>query len=333
MTPTVRLTCFVVIAAAVAACGREDAAAARRATGYVEATDVRVSSRVPGRIAEVHIAEGQAVTQGAVVATISTAELDLALDRTKADRAQADAQLRLLRAGSRAEDLDQARAQVAAAEAEVRAAETERNAAAADEARFEQLLQKRAGSEKQRDDARSRREVAEARVRAATDRLAASRAVMAKLGAGARVEEIDAARARVAAADAAIASFEHDRRETTITAPLSGVVTSRLVEPGELVAAGAPVAVLVDLNNAWVNAYFEETLVPSLRIGQAAAVVTDAGDRLPGTIATIAPRAEFTPRNVQTSEERARLVYRVKVTVDNAKGILKPGMPVEVEVP
>ena len=142
-----------------------------------------------------------------------------------------------------------------------------------------------------------------------------------------------AARARVAAADAQIASLEQNRQETTIAAPSGGVVSSRLVEPGELIAVGAPLIVIVDLDHAWANAYVEEPLVPRLGVDQPATVVTDAGDRLPGRISFIAPRAEFTPRNVQTTDERAKLVYRVKVAVDNRKGVLKPGMPVEIEFP
>jgi HlyD family secretion protein len=90
---------------------------------------------------------------------------------------------------------------------------------------------------------------------------------------------------------------------------------------------------MIDLDRAWANAYVEEPIVPGLRLNQEVTVVTDGGDRLPGTIAFISPRAEFTPRNVQTADERARLVYRVKVTVDNRAGVLKPGMPVEVELP
>lgn len=322
-----------VIAGAAVSCGGEARETAPRATGYVEATDVRLASRVPGRVAEVRVREGDTVNAGDVVAVLSSAELDLALRRAEAERAQAEAQLRLVRAGARAEDIDQAAAQVEAATADVAAAESERAAARSDEARFEQLVAKRAGTEKQRDDARARRETADARVQAASDRLQAARAVLARLRAGARVEDLDAARARLAAIEAEIASIEHDRRETTIAAPTGGVVTSRLVEPGELVAAGAPVAVIVDLAHAWVNAYFEEPVVPSLRVGQTVSVLTDAGDRLTGTLASISPRAEFTPRNVQTSDERARLVYRAKVTVDNSQGVLKPGMPVEVEVP
>ena len=88
---------------------------------------------------------------------------------------------------------------------------------------------------------------------------------------------------------------------------------------------------LIDLDRAWASAFVEEPLVPALRLDGDATVLTDAGDRLPGRITFISPRAEFTPRNVQTAEERAKLVYRVKVTVDNRDGVLKPGMPVEVE--
>jgi HlyD family secretion protein len=249
-----------------------------------------------------------------------------------AERAQADAQLRLLRAGARPEDISQAEAQVAAASADQRAAEAELAAAKLDEDRYEQLVQKRAGTVKQRDDAVARRELADARVRAATDRAASASATLARLRAGARPEEIDAARARVAAVDAEIAVLKDRRAEATIVAPAPGIVTARLVEPGELVAVGTPLVILMDLDRAWVNAYVEETVVPTLRIGQAVTVRTDARDTLPGQVAVVASRAEFTPRNVQTATERARLVYRVKVTVDNREGILKPGMPVDVDL-
>ena len=190
---------------------------------------------------------------------------------------------------------------------------------------------RQAGATKPRDDARARKEMTAAKLQGLGDRIAAAEATLARLRAGARPEEIDAARTRVAATQAEIASIEQRRTDATIVAPSAGVIASRMVEPGELVATGTPVALLVDLDHAWVNAYVEEPLVPTLRIGQTGTVVTDAGDRLTGSLAFIAPRAEFTPRNVQTAAERSRLVYRVKVTVDNSQGVLKPGMPVEVE--
>ena len=327
-----RVLGMLALVAVCSGCQSANEPSERRASGYVEATEVRIAAKVAGRAQSVNVVEGARVAAGDVLVTLSTTDADLASDRALAERAQADAQLRLLRAGSRPEDISQAEAQVAAATADRRAAETELAAAKIDEARYEQLVQRRAGTVKQRDDAVARRELAEARVRAATDGEAAVSATLTRLRAGARTEELDAARARVAAIDAELAVLKDRRAEATIAAPSAGIVTSRLVEPGELVAVGAPLVVLMDLEHAWVNAYVEETVVPTLKIGQAVTIATDSGDRLPGQVAVIAPRAEFTPRNVQTATERARLVYRVKVTVDNSKGILKPGMPVDVEL-
>lgn len=316
-----------------AACGRKDAGAPARSSGYVEATDVQVAAKVPGRVEEVNVVEGARVAEGDLLVRLATTDTDLALDRARAQRATAEAELRLLRAGARKEDIDQAVAQVSAAQAEQRAAEAELEAARADEARYQQLIDRQAGATKPRDDARARREMAAARLENLRDRVRAAEATLARLRAGARPEEIDAARTRVTAADAEIAAIAQRRTDATIVAPSAGVVAARLVEPGELVATGTPVATITDLDRAWVNAYVEEPLVPQLRIGQSGTVITDAGSRLTGSVAFIAPRAEFTPRNVQTAEERSRLVYRVKVTVDNREGILKPGMPVEVEWP
>lgn len=313
------------------ACGGEKDDATPRASGYVEATDVRVASKVAGRVLAVEATEGQRVTAGQILIRLSTTDAALALTRLQAERAQADAQLRLLRAGSRIEDITQAEAQAAAAESERATVATELAAARIDADRFEQLVQKRAGSEKQRDDAVVRRALTESRLKAAEDRVAAARAQLARLTAGARSQEVDAARARLAAVDAQIATLENDVAEATLTASLDGVVSSRLVEPGELVAPRVPLLVIVDLDRAWATAYVEEPRVAAITIGQTATVITDAGDRLTGTVTFVSPRAEFTPRNVQTASERAKLVYRVKVSVDNRAGVLKPGMPVEVD--
>ena len=145
---------------------------------------------------------------------------------------------------------------------------------------------------------------------------------------------IDAARARVAGADAQIAVLHKAIADATITAPIAGVVTETLADVGELLQPRAPVVVITDLQHAWANVYVGERDVPRLKIGQHATIFTDAGGAgLPGVVSYISPRAEFTPRNVQTSEDRSKLVYRIKLTVDNAAGVLKPGMPVEAELP
>ena len=325
------LTVLGLLSGAVA-CQREPASETLRASGYVEATDIRIASKVPGRVQTVAVTEGARVEAGAALVTIATTDIDLALRRARAERDQAIALRDLTVAGARPEEIRQAEAQLAAAAAERQAAQADLDAARSDEARFEQLLKTRAGSQKQYDDAVARRTLADARLKGAADRVAAAKAVLDRLAAGARAEEVAAARARVSVIDAQIAALEHDRAETSIVAPSAGIVGSRLVEPGELVAVGTPLVLLLDLDHAWANVYVEEPIVPRLKIDQAVTVVTDAGDRLPGRVSFIAPRAEFTPRNVQTAAERAKLVYRVKVAVDNAKGVLKPGMPVEVDL-
>jgi HlyD family secretion protein len=316
-----------------AACGGNATSDRVRASGYVEATDVRVAAEVGGRVVEVGVNEGDRVEAGALVARLDTTDIELTIARAAAERRQADAQLRLLVAGARPEDLRQAEAQVAAADAERRAAVAELEAATADLGRFERLLQSNAGSVKQRDDAAARKEIAAARVRAADERVRSAREGLARLRAGPRPQEIDAARARVAAADAQLAALRDDLADARILAPVAGVVTSRLVDPGELVAPRAPVAVITDLAHAWANVYVDEPIVPRLKLGQAAEVITDAGQRLPGRVSFISPKAEFTPRNVQTAAERSKLVYRIKITVDNRDGVLKPGMPVDAGIP
>ncbi len=320
------------LALLLAACNRTAPDASTRATGYVEATEVRVAGEVGGRLVEVKVAEGDRVSAGDLVARLDTADTELALRRAGADREQAQAQLSLVRAGARPEDVRQAAAQVQSAQADVKAAQAELDAAAADLERFEKLLRANAGSVKQRDDARTRRDVAQSRVRAAQERAQAGADALARLRAGARPQEFDAAAARVAAVDAQIASLQKTAGDAILKSPVSGIVTAKMLDAGEMAAPRMPIAVITDLDHAWANLYVDERLVPRLTIGQAATLITDAAQRLNGTITFISPKAEFTPRNVQTAEERSKLVYRVKVTTDNKAGVLKPGMPVEAEL-
>jgi len=324
---------LVVAAVAAARCRGQASADRTRASGYVEATEVRLAPEVGGRLLEVAVKEGDRVAAGALVARLDDSDTAIALRRAEAERDQAVAQLRLLQAGARAEDVRQARAQQESALADVAAAEAEQQAARDDLARFEALLASNAGSRKQRDDAATRVAVAQARVNSARERARAAAEGVASLRAGARAEEIAAARARVAAFEAQIAGLAKSRDDATLESPVAGYVTAKLADAGEIVAKGTPIAVVTDLDHAWANVYVEEPLVPRLKLGQKIALLTDAGQRLEGTVTFISPKAEFTPRNVQTAEERTKLVYRIKVVADNRDGVLKPGMPVEAEIP
>jgi len=333
---TARSAAIAVCAAALTAAGacRDTPPADRvRVSGYVEATEVRVAPEVGGRLLELRVAEGDRVKTGDVIAQLDTSDVKLAIQRAQAERQAADAQLRLLLAGARQEDVRQAEAQRAAADADLAGARQELTAAERDLARFEALLASNSGAEKPRDDARTRRDVTRDRVRAGEERVKAAAEAVARFKAGARREEIDAARARLAVVDAQLATLGKAVTDATVLAPAPGMVTQKLADPGELVAPRAPIVVVADLDRVWANVYVDEPLVPRIALGQAAAVFTDdGGPGIEGTVTFISPKAEFTPRNVQTAEERAKLVFRVKVTVDNTKGVLKQGMPVEAEI-
>jgi HlyD family secretion protein len=264
---------------------------------------------------------------------VDTRDAELQIQRAKAERAAADAQLRLLQAGARPEDVWQAEAQVEAGVADLAAGDADLRAAEVDLGRFEALLAANAGSQKQRDDARARTEIARERSRGARARIAGARAAVLRLQAGAHPEEIDGARARVASIDAQIAILDKNLGDAEVRAPVAGIVTEKLADSGELVPPRGPIVVVTDLDHAWANLFVPEPMIPRVMLGQAATVFTDAGgDGLPGKVSYISPRAEFTPRNVQTADERSRLVYRIKVTVDNRAGVLKQGMPVDAEL-
>ena len=318
----------------VAGCAEEAPTDRIRATGHVEATETRIAPEVGGRILTLTVKEGDRVTPGQVVMTLDTRDVALAMDRAKAERAGADAQLRLILAGARQEDIRQAQAQIETARAELSAAKAELEAAQQDLERFETLLRNNSGSRKQRDDAATRRDVARDRLASLDSRVRNAEEALAKLRAGARPEEVDAARARVAAVDAQIATLQKSAGDATVTSPVGGIVTEKLVEAGELISPRAPALLVVDLDRAWADVFVPEPAVPRIALGQPATIHTDAGGApLAGTVSYISPKAEFTPRNVQTAEERSKLVYRVRISVDNKDGILKQGMPVEAEIP
>jgi HlyD family secretion protein len=334
MSTRIALLMISAAAIAAAACGDDESANALRVSGHVEATEVQVASEVGGRLVELRVAEGDRVKRGDLIARLDTRDTEIQLARARAERAAADAQLRLLQAGSRGEDIRQAQAQVEAGETEAAAAQAELTAAEADLERFESLLRANAGSQKQRDDAKARADVAREHVRGASERVRAARGGVARLRAGARPQEIDAARARVAGLDAQVASFEKSVKDAEVIAPVDGIVTTKVADQGEILAPRAPIVIVTDLDHAWANVFVPEPMIPRLKVGQSATVFTDAGGQgLSGTVTFISPKAEFTPRNVQTADERSKLVYRIKVTVDNSQGVLKQGMPVDAELP
>lgn len=285
------------------------------ASGHVEATEVRVSTKIGGTLETLLVDEGDGIEAGGELARVDTVDLEIDLAAARAERSAADADLRLKRSGFRAEE-------IAEAEARVRQAEADSAAAEKDLQRMRGLLEAGSGTQKSLDDALARRDVAYAGLQAAREQLQ-------KLRSGFRVEEIDAASARLAAAEARIARVEQSMRDAVISSPVSGIVTSKLVEAGELLAPGTALVVVTDLADAWLNAYVAEPDLGRIRLGQKAEVRTDDGQSRSGHISFIASQAEFTPKNVQTRDERVKLVFKIKIALDNGDGLFKPGMPAE----
>ncbi len=285
-------------------------------SGTMECTQIRIASEVAGRIASLAFTEGDAVTNGQLLATLDNTPYRLRRDEALAALALAQAQLDLINAGSRSEDILRARAQV-------REARAMAEAAATDSKRIEILFAQNSVTTKQRDDAVTAAE------RAAAG-LAATEQQLNRLVKGNRPEEIQVAQASVALANARLAQTDKAIADCIITAPMSGIITTKNAESGEVTASGAPLATLSRMDEVWLSLYLPETKLADVKIGRKATVKID-GDpsRYEGTVTFVSPEAEFTPRNIQTPDERVKLVYRIKVTLPNPKGIFKPGMPAD----
>ena len=285
------------------------------ASGHIEAVDVRILTKVRGRVLQRPVDEGDTVKTGQVLAVLDTIDNELLLRQAKADRDQADANLRLKIAGSRKEDIDQLSAQVDATRADLDGAEKEL-------VRQERLVTEGVTTAQTRDDALARRD-------ALKGQLESARQALVRAKAGTRSQEIEAARATLASMDARIAQLTQQIADATIVSPVDGVVTEKIAEPGELLAAGSAIVVVTDLAKPWLTVYVPEPDLGKIKIGAPAEVVTDGREHRSGKVTFIASKAEFTPKNVQTRDERVKLVYRVKVGLDNADGLFKPGMPAE----
>jgi HlyD family secretion protein len=308
---------FVVIfvSIAVAACGRSGHDGRVVASGHIEANDVRVATKVRGRLLQRPVDEGDAVKAGQLLGVVDTVDAELSLREAVALRDQADAALRLRLAGSRREDIAELGARGDSAVANLGGAEKELE-------RQDALAAEGVTTQKMRDDALARRDELRGQLESA-------RQALARAKAGSREQEIEGARATREATDAKIAQFRQQIADATIVSPIDGLVTEKIAEAGELLAAGAPIVVITDLARPWLTVYVAESDLGKIKLGGPAEVVTDGGEKRQGKVIFVASTAEFTPKNVQTRDERVKLVYRVKIGLDNADGLFKPGMPAE----
>jgi HlyD family secretion protein len=225
-----------------------------------------------------------------------------------------------LKAGSRNEEIAQGRAAVARLQAEATRTTSDLN-------RQEGLFRKEVISARDIEAARAAQQAAQAALREAQERLRL-------LVSGPRPETVHQASARAESAAAALALTQNRLAHSILTAPASGIVLAKHVEPGEQVATGTPIVTIGQLDEVWVRGFIPETDLGRVRVGQGAQVFSDTyrNKVYAGTVSFIAQEAEFTPKNVQTEKERVKLVYRIKVRLKNPNHELKPGMPVDVAI-
>jgi HlyD family secretion protein len=290
------------------------------ASGTIEAVEVNVASKVAGQVLSLSYREGARVAPGDLLAVIDHASLDIQLRQAEAGVRLAEAQLALLVKGARSEDIRQAEAALTQADSALKVAGD-------DAARMRELFKTGSVTSKQRDDA-------EARLTVATAQRSAAAEALGKLRRLARPEEIQAAEARLDQARAAADLLAKTIADCTITAPAGGIVTHKAVEAGELVTPGATVVTLADLASVYVMIYVTEIEIGRIKLGDGVDVRIDAFPEraFPGKITYISPEAEFTPKNVQTKEDRVKLVFGVKVEIENKDGLLKPGLPADAVV-
>ena len=302
------------------ACARNGAKDVISASGTIETIEVNVASKVAGQLEERAVDEGARVRAGDKLAVIDHASLDIQLRQAEAGVDLARAQLVLLRNGARTEDIQQA-------EAALKQAQASLTVAADDARRMRELVKTGSVTPKQKEDADARLTVAEAQRNAAAEALKKTRTL-------ARPEEIQAAEARLAQAQAAADLLKKTIADCTITAPVGGIVTHKALEAGELVTPGATIVTLSELDSVYVMIYVTEKELGRVRLGDAAEVKIDAfpDKAFSGRVTYISPEAEFTPKNIQTKEDRVKLVFGVKVEIENREGLLKPGLPADAVI-
>ena len=352
-------------------------------SGNIELTEVNVSFKTPGRLVERLVDEGQRVRKGMVVARLDQEQLLRQRDRVRAALAsaenrllqqgtaiefqtenvasqiqqrqaelrQAEANLAQLLAGSRKQDIEQARAAVSGAEAAFEKARK-------DWERAQTLFKKEDISASEFDRAKTTFEGAEAALRQVRERLGlviegprkedieAARAMVARAQAGLRTaeaarlelkrmqQELATRRAEIDQVRAELAVVEVQLSDMAAVSPIDGVVLVKAAEVGEVLAAGTSVVTVGDLDHPWLRAYINEQDLGRVKLGEKVKVTTDSfpGKVYQGRVSFISSEAEFTPKQIQTKEERVKLVYRIKIDVENPNHELKSNMPADAEI-
>jgi len=289
-------------------------------SGNIEVTETDVGFKIPGRIDELLTDEGKYVKKDDKLATLDNAELVKTVENAYAVLRETIERLDELKTGSRPQEINQARLNLNIAEVELEKVKKDYDRAVS--------LSKEGTISKQEMDLAKK--IYDSAVLQKQNALEA----LSLVEEGPRKEEIKIAETKVLQAKPALAIAEEKLKDATLSSPVSGIILKKFYENGEIVSAGVPIFTIGNLEDPWIKVYVKEVDLGLVKLGQKAEITVDTypGKIYEGYVSYISSEAEFTPKNIQTREERVKLVFGIKVRVKNMNDELKPGMPADVRI-
>lgn len=303
-------------------------------SGTVEATQISINSEIAGKLKEVLVEEGISIKEGLVLAKIDSTIQALQVQQAESALASARESSKQTKTGSREQQIAQAKAGVEQVDALLKGAK-ESSANAQDNLKRIELLEKDGGATTQQLlDAQTRNNVAQAQVEAYNAQKKSAQEQLALLKDGSTTEAINIANAGVSQAMTNLEIAKAQLGKTIIYAPMEGILTDVNFKKGEFVSPGTALFTVLDPQDLWIKVYVSEKDLPRIKIGQKADVFVDAypGRRFVGKVSYISSKAEFTPKNLQTAEERVNMVFAVKIRITDDNEQLKPGLPADVKI-
>jgi HlyD family secretion protein len=303
-----------------ASCSEESEMKYIEESGNIEVTNIMLSSHASGKVVDIYVDEGDQVEEGATLLIIDHELLKIQLKQANAGMRAAKAQLDLVITGARKEDVSLATEQLTQANTNFESAKT-------DFERMKNLFDEQAITKKQFDDA-------ETRITISKSQLVAAQENLNKIKNISRPEEITQTRSNFEKAEANVELIKKQIKDSHIISPLNGIVVDKFVEIGESVNYGSSIFKISDLSIVELVVYINEENLGKVKLGQATEVYTDTYKEkvYKGKVIYISPEAEFTPKNIQTKDERTKLVFAVKIELPNPDFELKAGMPADAKI-
>lgn len=317
---TIKIISLLVLLVTITACSDNGNNNRIEATGTIESTNVVISSKNAGEIKSIIADEGTQVNAGDTILVIDHEALGFQLEQASASEQITEAQLKLMLKGARSEDIKQA-------EEMLKQTEINFNLAKSDFERYTKLWESKSITRKQYEDMTARYQVSIAQFSSAKENYEKVKRIF-------RPEEIEQAKANLKKAKASVDLLKKNIRDSYIISPLNGFVVKKFVEVGETVSPMSSLVKISNLSSVNLIIYVSEAELGKIKLGQISEITIDTypDKKYEGKVTYISAEAEFTPKNIQTKDERTKLVFAVKIEIPNKDFELKPGMPADAKI-